>query len=137
MHGSTCNCPNCRIERGFEILEFPAVRHAWDGFETEALFGEAYGKTYGESPFSEAEEMELAMELLSVSSEEELEQFLGKFLKSAWKGIKKVGRGIVKVARPFLKKALPLVGGALGSFIPIPGVGTAVGSALGGALGKA
>jgi hypothetical protein len=29
------------------------------------------------------------------------------------------------------------VGGAPGSFIPIPGVGTAVGSALGGALSKA
>jgi hypothetical protein len=32
---------------------------------------------------------------------------------------------------------LPMVGGALGSFIPIPGVGTAVGTALGGALSRA
>ena len=31
------------------------------------------------------------------------------------------------------KKVLPLAGGALGSFIPIPGVGTAVGTALGNA----
>jgi hypothetical protein len=31
------------------------------------------------------------------------------------------------------KKALPFVGGALGSLIPIPGVGTAVGTALGSA----
>ncbi len=30
-----------------------------------------------------------------------------------------------------------MVGGALGTMIPIPGVGTAVGSALGGALSKA
>ena len=29
------------------------------------------------------------------------------------------------------------VGGALGSLLPIPGVGTAVGTALGGALSKA
>lgn len=35
------------------------------------------------------------------------------------------------------KKALPFVGGALGSLIPIPGVGTAAGTALGGALGNA
>ena len=34
------------------------------------------------------------------------------------------------------KKALPFVGGALGSFIPIPGVGTALGTALGGAASK-
>jgi phage tail tape-measure protein len=41
------------------------------------------------------------------------------------------------VLKSVAKKALPFVGGALGSFIPIPGVGTALGSALGGALSKA
>jgi uncharacterized protein (DUF697 family) len=139
MHGSTCNCQKCRSggSVGFEVLEFPMTQETYGELEAENLFGEIVGETYGESPFSEAEEMELAMELLSVSSEEELDQFLGKFLKRAWKGVKKVGAGIAKVARPFVKAALPLVGGALGSFIPIPGVGTAVGSALGGALGKA
>ena len=44
-----------------------------------------------ESEMSEEEEMELALDLLTVSSEEELDQFLGKLLKGAWKGIKKVG----------------------------------------------
>lgn len=95
-------------------------------------------------PITEAEEIELALELLSVSSEAELDQFLGKVFKSAWKGIKKVGSVVGKVARPLggvlkavAKKALPFVGGALGSFIPIPGVGTAIGSAVGGALSKA
>jgi hypothetical protein len=80
------------------------------------------------------------MELLAVSTEAEMDQFLGKI----WKGIKKVGSVVGKFARPFAgvlkavaKKALPFVGGALGSFIPIPGVGTAIGSALGGALSKA
>jgi hypothetical protein len=94
----------------------------------------------GGAPFSEAEEIALAAELLSVSSEAELEQFLGKL----WQGVKKVGSVVGKIAKPFsgvlkavAKKALPFVGGALGSFIPIPGVGTAVGSALGGALSKA
>jgi hypothetical protein len=96
------------------------------------------------SPFTEAEEMELAAELMTISSEEELDQFLGKLFKGVWRGIKKVGSFVGRVAKPLggilkgiAKKALPFVGGALGSLIPIPGVGTAVGSALGGALSKA
>jgi hypothetical protein len=153
MHSSICNCPRC--QRGetsaFEVLEFPIAQEIYGELEAESPFGETYGEmetygeTYGEadgempaeSPFSEAEEIELAMELLSVSSEEELDQFLGKFLKRAWKGVKKVGKGVAKVARPFLKAALPIAGRVLGSFIPIPGVGTAIGGAVGSALGKA
>ena len=44
-----------------------------------------------ESPLSEVEEMELASELLAVSSEAELDQFLGDVFKKALKGIRKVG----------------------------------------------
>jgi hypothetical protein len=123
MHRSTCRCGDCRAGSAdsFEVLEF------------------------GPLPlFSEAEENELAMELMSVSTEAELDQFLGKVFSSAWKGIKKIGAVVGKVARPLAgalrgvaKAALPFVGGALGSFIPIPGVGTMVGSALGGMLSKA
>lgn len=82
---------------------------------------------------NEVEEMELAAELLAISSEEELDQFLGKFFKRAWKGIKKVARPLGGILKGIAKKALPFVGGALGSFIPIPGVGTALGTAIGGA----
>ncbi|CDG82848.1 hypothetical protein [Janthinobacterium agaricidamnosum] len=125
MHGMGCKCGACRNSGSvFEVLE--------------------WGGASGETPFSEAEEMELAMELLDVSSEAELEQFLGKIFKGAWKGIKKVGSVIGKVVKPLggvlkgiAKTALPFVGGALGSMIPIPGVGTALGSALGGAVSKA
>ena len=95
-------------------------------------------------PLTEAEEVELATELLAVSTEAEMDQFLGNVFKGVWKGIKKVGSAVGKIARPLggilkavAKKALPFLGGALGSLIPIPGVGTAVGSALGGALSKA
>lgn len=125
MYKKQCGCASCRSAAagGFEVMEFEM----------------AY-----ESPFSENEEMELAMELLSVASEEELEQFLGKVFKKIARGVKKVGSFVGKVAKPLggvlkgiAKKALPFVGGALGSFIPIPGVGTALGSALGGALSKA
>lgn len=100
-------------------------------FETgEDLSGEV------ESPLDEVEEMELAAELLAVSSEEELDQFLGKFFKRAWRGIKKIARPLGRALKDIAKKALPFLGGALGSFIPIPGVGTALGSAIGGAASK-
>jgi uncharacterized protein (DUF697 family) len=94
------------------------------------------GEFAAASPFSEAEEVALATELLGVTSEEELDQFLGKLFR-------RVGRTLGKVVRPFggilksvAKKALPFVGGALGSLIPVPGVGTAVGTALGSAASK-
>jgi hypothetical protein len=81
---------------------------------------------------------------MGVSSEEELDQFLGNLFKKAWRGLRTVGRAVGKVVRPLgsvlkplMKRALPVVGGALGSFIPIPGVGTAVGSALGSTVSKA
>jgi hypothetical protein len=94
--------------------------------------------------FNEDEATELALELMSVSSEAELDQFLGSLVSRAWSGIKKVGSAVGKVARPFAgilkgvaKTALPFVGGALGSLIPVPGVGTAIGSALGRAVSQA
>jgi uncharacterized protein (DUF697 family) len=133
MHQKNCTCTQCQTAREFQWTEseFPGL-------------GEVYGETGFESPFSETEELELAAELLSVASEAEMDLFLGKLVRGAWKGLKKVGSFVGKIAKPLggvlkavAKKALPFVGGALGSFIPIPGVGTAVGSALGSALGKA
>lgn len=128
MHMSGCTCSRC-LPAG--AWSFPA-------------FTERHAEADPENPFTEAEEMALADELLSVASEEELDLFLGKLFKKAWRGIKQVGRVVGKVAKPLggmlktvAKTALPFVGGALGSFIPIPGVGTALGSALGGALSQA
>ena len=133
MHAATCNCPRCRGARDGEF-EAESFSYEFGGFrDSESEF-----------PLSEAEEVELAMELLSVSSEAEMDQFLGKMFKKVWRGVKKVGSVVGKIARPLggvlkavAKKALPFVGGALGTLIPIPGVGTALGSALGGALSKA
>lgn len=98
-----------------------------------------------EYPFSEAEELELAAELLAISNEEELDQFLGKLFKGIGRGLKKFGRFIGKKVLPAIGKglkaigkvALPVLGKALGSFIPIPGVGTAIGGALGTTVSKA
>ena len=71
------------------------------------------------SPFNKAEEMELALELLRVTSEAELERFLGELFKKAWRGIEPVGSKIIGPLRVFLKtvakKALPSVATAAGT----------------------
>jgi hypothetical protein len=67
--------------------------------------------TSGQSPFTEAEEMGLAVELLEVTSEAELEQFIGNLLEKAWRGIKPVTSGIIRplagVFKTVVKTALP------------------------------
>lgn len=118
MVKNLCNCANCRREAAaaFEVMEFGGAQ---------------------EGPFNEAQEMEMALELLSVSNEAELEQFLGGVFKTIGKGLKKIAKPLGGALKGIAKKALPFVGGALGSFIPIPGVGTALGSALGSAAARA
>jgi uncharacterized protein (DUF697 family) len=128
--------------KNFEIARDEFEADAGE-FESDSFEFEADQQFEIESPLDEVEEMELAAELLEISSEQELDQFLGKLFKRAWKGIRKVGSFVGKIARPLggmlkgiAKKALPFVGGALGSFIPIPGVGTAIGTAVGSAASK-
>uniref|UniRef100_A0AAU2UXH6 Uncharacterized protein n=1 Tax=Streptomyces sp. NBC_00003 TaxID=2903608 RepID=A0AAU2UXH6_9ACTN len=88
-----------------------------------------------ESPFSEEEEIELATELMGIVSEEELEQFLGNWLRAAAKkagGVLRssVGRHLGGMLKNVAKQALPTLGGALGNAI-VPGVGGRIGSKLG------
>ncbi len=102
--------------------------------------GEFYNEMYGGSPFSEAEEMELAAELLNVSNEQELDQFIGKLFKRAGRALGKVvrspiGRHLGGIIKGAAKKALPMLGGALGNFL-IPGVGGAMGAQLASAAGS-
>jgi hypothetical protein len=97
------------------------------------------------APFStrsdeaEAEVAELAAELLEITSEEELEEFLGKLASSVVRGAKNfmksgVGKAVGGALKSIAKTALPAVGGALGSFL-LPGVGTAIGARLGSMAG--
>ncbi|HYF15041.1 MAG TPA: hypothetical protein VD971_08235 [Phycisphaerales bacterium] len=84
-------------------------------------------------------ELTLAAELLSVQSEAELDQFLGKFFKSVGRGISRIARSGVgralggalktaaKVALPFAARA---AGGALNGLVP--GAGLIAAPALGG-----
>jgi uncharacterized protein (DUF697 family) len=76
-------------------------------------------------------ETELAAELLEITNEQELEQFLGDIVKSVGSFIRgPVGQAVGGVLKQVAKTALPAVGGALGSFVA-PGIGTAIGSQLG------
>lgn len=69
--------------------------------------------------FDEAEEAQFAAELLAVTDDEELEQFLGKLIKRAGRKVKKfvksrTGRTLGRILKGAAKKALPIVGGAIG-----------------------
>ncbi len=112
-------------------------------FEGEGEF-EFEGEYEGEGEFEfegelegEALELELATELLGVSNEMELEQFLGKLFKKVGKGVSNfaksgVGKSLLGGLKTIAKKALPIAGGALGNFL-VPGLGGAIGSKLGSA----
>lgn len=132
-------------EDSFEYEADPEMYGEYDEYEGEA-YDEIYGETdemYGgyEGVFNEVEEMELAAELLSLSSEEELDQFIGGLFKKIAGGAKKLFKNpafksLGGILKGVIKKALPIAGGALGTMIPIPGVGTALGAAAGNAAGK-
>jgi uncharacterized protein (DUF697 family) len=99
---------------------------------------ETYGELSGE--LNETFEMELAHELLEVSNEMELNQFLGSLVKKvggAVSGFAKssIGKTIGKALKAVAQKALPVVGGALGTFVGGP-LGTAAGSKLGSMAGN-
>jgi hypothetical protein len=105
--------------------------------EYETPFGEI--GTQQEAPLSQSQEMELAAQLLEISNEEELEQFLGNLVRGAARAVggfvrSPVGQALGGVLKNVAKQALPVVGGALGSMVA-PGVGTAIGSKLGSLAG--
>ena len=99
---------------------------------------ETYGEMSGE--LNETFEMELAHELLEVSNEMELNQFLGSLVKKVGGAVSSfakssIGKTIGGALKAVAKKALPMVGGALGTFVGGP-LGTAVGSKLGSMAGN-
>ncbi len=115
-----------QLETSWETGDFESGDYEFETASTEG------------APFSEVEEMELASQLLEVSDEAELDQFLGSLFKKASRAVGSfmkgpIGKQLGGMIKPLVKQALPMVGGALGSLIPIPGVGTAVGTQLGSA----
>jgi hypothetical protein len=97
----------------------------WEtGYEAGPYEFEFEGGSTFEGPFSEAEEMELASALLEVGDEAELDQFLGDLFKKASRAVggiikSPIGKALGGMLKGVAKKALPMVGGALGSFIPV------------------
>jgi uncharacterized protein (DUF697 family) len=113
--------------------------HEWElPNETNESF-EAF-ETFESFESFESQEMQelesaLAQELLEITNEAQLEQFLGKLVRSvgrAASGIIKspIGRALGGVLKNVAKTALPMVGSAIGSFVA-PGIGTALGGKLG------
>ena len=103
--------------------------------EREGESGEAEGGMY------ESGETELASELLEISSEQELDRFLGKLLGSAVSAGKAflgsdAGKAVGGLLKGAAKKALPQIGRAVGDFVA-PGVGGQIGSQLATSAGSA
>jgi hypothetical protein len=92
-----------------------------------------------ESPFNETEEEELAAQLLEITDEAELDQFIGGLIKkvsSAARGVIKspLGRQLGGLLKGAIKKALPIAGSAIAGAIA-PG-GSAIGSRLATTAGQ-
>ena len=114
------------LEIGEEITNFE--------FPEEFEFGQQ------ESPFSEAEEEELAAQLLEITDEAELDQFIGGLIKKVAKAARSVikspiGQQVGGLIKGAIKKALPIAGGAIGGAIA-PGAGSAIGARLASSAGK-
>jgi hypothetical protein len=122
-------------EMNGEAFEYDELEFEW----------ELPGGTF-DRPFSEAELDELALELLQVRDEQELDQFLGSLLLKAVPALIKAApaigrfvrspagvalRGILKNA---VTAAVPVLGGLIGSPLAARGVGAGVGAAIKGEL---
>ena len=131
-----------QLEMGWETEPFASREF---GYETyPEVYGETNGEMYGEygfeGPFSEAEEMEMAAQLLEITDEAELEQFIGDIFKKVSRAVGQVikspiGRQLGGILKGLAKKALPIAGGALGTYFGGP-AGGAIGSQVASGAGQ-
>lgn len=123
-----------------EFGEFEAMNEFGEFEGGELSLGE-FGELAGEGELNEMQEYELAAELLAVSNEQELEQFLGNVFRRAASAVgrfasSQAGKALGGILKNVARQALPVVGSALGNFI-VPGVGGAIGGKLAGMAGRA
>jgi hypothetical protein len=136
----------------FDTDELEFEQGDYEDFEDDELFDDDFddfGATELEflgglsSVLSTEEEAELAAELASITTEAEMEEFLGKLFKKVKRGVRKIGKKVLPAAKRFIKgpgrkllsRALPIVGTAVGSALA-PGIGTQIGGAAGSAFGS-
>jgi hypothetical protein len=134
------------FHESFESGEFPGEGELFSEMSGEVPLHENGSHEFGpyeapeqEAGLSEAEEMELAAELLEVSGEAELDQFLGRLIRSVGQ---KVGRAmnspvgrLVSGALQRLARKLPSAAGVAGTFLGGP-AGGALGARLASAAGQ-
>ncbi|MEP7363010.1 MAG: hypothetical protein ABI972_07130 [Acidobacteriota bacterium] len=106
-------------------LEFESDNESYE-FESEQAPCKCGG--HPSNVLNEVDEMELAAELLEVNDEDELDQFLGKFIKRVARGVKKfvkspIGGALFKALKGAALTAVPGLG-------PVVGAATALGSAV-------
>ena len=112
-------------------------------FEAEQFeFAEAGTPFHGETGevFSETEQMELASEMLEITSEAELDRFLGGLIQRAGRAVGRfvsspAGRAIGGVLKGAARQVLPAIGSAVGGYLGGP-TGAQVGGQAASAAGK-
>lgn len=92
-----------------------------DKFEYGGISGYS-GESEFKNPFDEAQEMELAADLLEVADEAELDQFLANLIRRASQSAglllpRSTGRSLVEALKGAVKKASPHLGRAIGTHL--------------------
>jgi hypothetical protein len=109
---------NGEMESGYDEIEgsYDQERSFGD-YEGEAEYSDSEMEAEdAESVFDEMEEMDLAAELLSISDEQELDQFIGKIIRSAGKAVGSVisgplGQALGSLLKSAARQSLPMFRG--------------------------
>lgn len=117
-------------ESGYSFEGEQSPFQAEDSYENDELWGETDGET---------DELALAAELLAVTDEGELDQFLGSLARRAVSAAKdfagsSAGKAVGNILKSAARKALPQLGQAVGNYI-VPGAGGQAGRRVGQWLG--
>jgi hypothetical protein len=156
-----------RIQGGFQMHDIDRTQYEYYGAPMHEYGEGGFESTYGETPLgeifqeasyegpsyesyeygtagelNEEELMELAAELLEITNENEMEQFLGNIFRRVGKFVGGVANNVAPQLRGILKgvvsQALPMLKQAAGAALPVLGgaLGTAFGGPAGGMIGS-